>query len=137
MHPTTAFVSVSFAHKDALAPALDAIAAALEAAHIHAHIFVRAYHFGPDDQRAMMAATQADLRAADLLVAEVTHKAIGVGIEIGYAAALGKPVIYVRQANAEPSTTVGGIAAASLTYTTPDDLRAHLADALAALFPDL
>lgn len=129
----TAFVSASFAHKDALAPALDAIRQALAASGVRAHVFVEEYAFSADDQRAMMAATQADLRAADLLVAEVTHKAIGVGIEIGFAAALGLPVIYVRHANAEPSTTVGGLAAHTIVYRTPADLR----DQLRAALPDL
>ncbi len=127
---TTAFVSASFAHKDTLAPALNAIRAALDSAGIHAHVFVEAYAFAPDQQHAMMAATQADLRAADLLIAEVTHKAIGVGIEIGYAAALGIPVIYVRHADAEPSTTIGGLAARCIVYRTPADLRDQLAAAV-------
>ena len=129
----TAFVSASFAHKDALAPSLDAIRQALESADVHAHIFVEAYTFAPDDQRAMMAATQADLRAADLLVAEITHKAIGVGIEIGFAAALGLPIIYARHADAEPSTTVGGLATHTIVYHSPADLRDQLAAALADL----
>ncbi len=131
-----AFVSASFAHKDALAPVLDAIAAALAAVQIQAHIFVRAYHFGPDDQRAMMAKTQADLRAADLQIAVVTYKAIGVGIEIGYAAALDMPVIVVRSVDAEPSTTAEGIADAVIVYDTPADLHARLEALLGELFPD-
>jgi 2'-deoxynucleoside 5'-phosphate N-hydrolase len=133
MRAGTAFVSVSFAHKDDLAPELDAIVAALDDAGLRAHVFVRAYTFGPDEGRAMMAATQADLRAVDLLVAELTHKAIGVGIEIGYAAALGKPVIVVRRAGADPSTTAGGLADAVVVYDSPANLRARLFAALRAL----
>lgn len=126
----TAFVSISYAHKNEMAAELDAIRAALAAVGIRAHVFVDAYTFTPDQQREMMAATAADLRAADLLIAEVTHKAIGVGIEVGYAAALGKPVIYLRRAESEPSTTVGGLAACALVYRSPDDLREQLAAAL-------
>ncbi len=127
----TAFVSVSYAHHCALSAELDAIAGALSAHGITAHIFVRAYTFAPDDARAMMAAALRDLHAADLLIAEVTHKAIGVGVEVGMAAALGKPVIYVRHADAEPSTTVGGLAAAHITYRDAADLEAQLSTTLA------
>lgn len=126
----TAFVSVSFAHKDELSAALAVIAETLEAVGFRVCVFVQQYHFAPDQQQAMMAATQAELRQADLLVAEVSHKAIGVGIEIGYAAALGKPIIYVRQSSAEPSTTVGGLASASIVYDNVDDLRDKLAEVL-------
>lgn len=132
----TAFVSVSYAQRAAMRPALDAIRAACESAGLHAHIFVAAYDFAPDDARAMMDQAQADIRAARLLIAEVTHKAIGVGIEVGFAAALHKPVIYLRHADAARSTTVDGIADYALAYASPDDLRDRLARLLVALTRD-
>mgnify|MGYP005847834119 CR=1 FL=1 len=127
----TAFVSVSYAHHRALSAELDAIAAALTAHGITPHILVRSYTFAPDDARAMMATALSEVRAADLLIAEVTHKAIGVGVEVGMAAALGKPIVYVRHASAEPSTTVGGLAAAHIIYRDAADLRAQLSATLA------
>lgn len=129
----TAFVSASYADRVALAPALDAIKAALNAAGFRPHVFIERYAFAPEDARRMMATALRDLRAADLLVAEVSHKAIGVGIEVGAAAAWNIPIVAVRRAGAEPSTTVGGLAAASIVYRAPDDLRAALEAALAAL----
>jgi nucleoside 2-deoxyribosyltransferase len=126
----SAFVSVSFAHKDELATELAAISEALQAAGFRVCVFVQEYHFSPDQQQAMMTATLAELRRSDLLVAEVSHKAIGVGIEIGYAAALDKPILYLRQASAEPSTTVGGLASVSIVYDHVDDLRDKLTDVL-------
>ena len=62
----------------------------------------------------------------DFLIAEVSEQAIGVGIEVGYAAAKGKPVIYVRRADAEFSTAVGGIATHSISYSTETELRTKL-----------
>jgi len=129
----TAFVSISFAHKHEFTAELDAIRAALDAAGWRAHVFATAHIFTPDQQREMMAATVADLRAADLLIAEVTYKAIGVGIEVGYAAALGKPVISMRRAGSEPSTTVGGLATQAIVYRSPDDLRAQVAAVMQSL----
>ena len=127
----TAFVSVSYAHYRALSAELDAIAAVLSAHGITARIFVRDYAFAPEDTRAMMAAALHDLRTADLLIAEVTHKAIGVGIEVGMAAALDKPILYVRHRDSEPSTTVGGLAAAAITYRDAADLRTQLSETMA------
>ncbi|WP_119066767.1 hypothetical protein [Aggregatilinea lenta] len=129
-----AFVSASYGHRVALAPALAAIRAALIAAGWTPCIFVEAYIFAPSDQRAMMEAMQAELRASNLLVAEVTHKAIGVGVEAGYAAALGLPIVAVRHADAEPSTTVGGLAARTVVYREPGDLERDLAQAVRDLF---
>lgn len=129
----TVFVSASYVHREDLRAALDAIAESVAAQGWRAHIFVQEYAFAPDQQRDMMAATLRDLRAADILIAEVSHKAIGVGIEVGYAAALGIPIIYVRHASAESSTTVGGLAIATITYQTPRDLRETLDAELSAL----
>jgi nucleoside 2-deoxyribosyltransferase len=128
-----AFVSISFQHQDELTGELAAISETLDAAGFRVCVFVQVYSFTPDQQQAMMTATQAELRRADLLVAEVSHKVIGVGIEIGYAAALGKPIIYLRHSSAEPSTTVGGLAAASIVYENVDDLRGKLAAAISTL----
>lgn len=130
---STAFVSVSYAHRLILSAELDAIAAALHAHGLTAHIFVRAHHFRPDQAQEMMIATLRAVRAADLLIAEVSYKAIGVGIEVGMAAALSKPILYVRQASAEPSTTVGGLATATIVYLNAADLRAQLDAALTDL----
>lgn len=74
------------------------------------------------------------IRSADVLIAEVSQKAIGVGIEVGYAAAVGLPIIYLRQTNAEPSTTVGGIATYSVVYQTTEDLADQLRSALGVIF---
>jgi nucleoside 2-deoxyribosyltransferase len=129
----TAFVSVSYAHRADLAAELNAIAAALTTHGLTPLIFVRAYTFAPEDARAMMIATLRDVRAADLLIAEVTYKAIGVGIEVGMAAALGKPVVYVHHVSAELSTTVGGLAAATVIYHDVAALQRRLEATLATL----
>lgn len=131
----TAFVSASYAHREALGPALDAIAAACAQRGLRALIFVRAYAFAPEQQRAMLQTMQADLRTARLLIAEVTYKAIGVGIEVGYAAALGLPILAVRAAGAEPSTTVGGLATHTIVYADAPDLHARLVAVLARYAP--
>ena len=129
----TAFVSASFADRESLAPVLDAIKRALVTAGYQPHVFIERYTFARDDARQMMATTLRDVRASDLLIAETTHKAIGVGIEVGAAAAWEIPIVAVRHASTEPSTTVGGLAAASVTYRDADDLHAGLCAALADL----
>lgn len=67
---------------------------------------------------------------ADLLIAEKSEKAIGVGIEIGYAVALKKPVIYLRNALSEHSTTASGCANNTIIYQNTPDLSYQLTQAL-------
>lgn len=71
-----------------------------------------------------------DIKSCDILIAEVTKKGIGIGIEVGYAKAMGKPVFYLRDAEAEHSTTVSGISDYRVIYVDENDLVAKLDDKL-------
>lgn len=75
------------------------------------------------------------IRAADVLVAEVSVPSHGVGYEIGYALGLGKPVLACHQSDRPVSKMIGGNPDPRLTlkgYETPEEaiqiIRAYLAD---------
>jgi nucleoside 2-deoxyribosyltransferase len=117
-----AYLSISYANRPLLQPEIDAIALALRKYERELFIFVDLYHFNPAQEKEMMQQAFADINNADMLIAEVSDKAIGVGIEIGYAIGRGKPVIYLRNASAEHSTTAAGSAGYSIVYQNPADL---------------
>lgn len=121
-----AFLSISYQHHNEFAAEIATVVEVMQSAGILTRVFVQDYHFTPDQHQIMMTAARAELERADLLIAEVTHKAIGVGIEIGFAWARGLPIIYLRRANAEPSTTVGGLAQHRIIYEDANDLRMQL-----------
>ncbi len=77
-----------------------------------------------------MQAAFAEITSSDLLIAEVSEKAIGVGIEIGYAASLQKQIIYLRQAGSEHSTTASGSADHTIVYENRNQLAQKLAEVL-------
>jgi nucleoside 2-deoxyribosyltransferase len=82
----------------------------------------RDFCFEVHEEKQMMQQAFREIDAADLLIAEVSEKGIGVGIEIGYAAAKGKPVIYLRNASSEHSTTAAGSASHVIIYKNTADL---------------
>ncbi len=118
----TAYLSIGYANRASLQPEIDAIRQALLKGGIHLFIFVDHYRFSPEQEKEMMKQAFTDINNADLLMAEVSNKAIGVGIEIGYAAGRGKPVIYLRHVSAEHSTTAAGSASKVIVYENPGDL---------------
>lgn len=128
-----AFLSRSYRPQTPIDAELARVTETLAVFRIETVDFVARYAFAEGQEQAMMRQACGEIARCDLLVAEVSEKAIGVGIEIGYAAALGKPVIYLRRARAEYSTTVGGLASASIVYTSVDDLGTQLAHALSQL----
>lgn len=74
----------------------------------------------------MMQQAMASIDDCDLLIAETSEKAIGIGIEVGYAIAKGKQVIYIRNKNAEHSTTVSGTSDFQIVYDDANDLEQQL-----------
>lgn len=90
---------------------------------IEPFVFVDEFKFNPTQEREMMRQAMSIVEGSDLLIAEVSDKAIGIGVEIGYAKAKGKPVIYLRNKNAEHSTTVAGISDFQIVYKDIPELK--------------
>jgi 2'-deoxynucleoside 5'-phosphate N-hydrolase len=128
-----AYISVSFNKRKALDAEVTAIIRALREFSVSAFVFVDEYNFDPSQEREMMHQALTDIGKCDLLIAETSHKAIGVGIEVGYAKAKKKPIIYLRNNNAEHSTTVSGISDFQVIYSNAHDLTTKLSEVLSCL----
>ncbi len=59
---------------------------------------------------------------SDIIIAELSYKSIGIGIEIGYAKAKNKKIIYIKKINSPLSTTAEGIADYFIKYNQEEDL---------------
>ena len=80
------------------------------------------YDFKPNEEKEMMQTAFDEIDSSDILIAELTTKSIGVGIEMGYAVAKNKPVFYLRKTTAEYSTTAAGCSEFSVEYNNEIDL---------------
>lgn len=130
----TAYISVSFSKRRSLEKELTAIVDALTCLDIVPFVFVDTYQFNLAQEQKMMQQAMSDIGRCDLLIAETSEKAIGIGIEAGYAKAKGKPIVYLRQKDAEHSTTVSGISDFQIIYADADDLHQKLKDTLKEQF---
>jgi len=126
----TAYISVSFNKRKFLDKELNAIIETLTDFKIAPFIFVDNYKFDSTQEREMMQQAMADIDKCDILIAEVSDKGIGIGIEAGYAKAKNKKVIYVRQEYTEHSTTFSGISDFQIIYNDHNDLQKKLACAI-------
>jgi nucleoside 2-deoxyribosyltransferase len=132
----SAYVAISVDNHKKMTPILTAIRQVLEFYNINPIIFVERYSMSSADHAAMMQLALLNVDLADFLIAEVSEKAIGVGVEVGYAAAKGKPIVYLRKHDAPFSTTVGGIASHTIVYETETELRTKLSHTLQQLIRD-
>lgn len=126
----TAYIAISYSKRNELAEELTAIREALLASGIKPFVFTEQFQFSPVQEKEMMQEAMRQIDAADLLIAETSDKAIGIGIEAGYAKAKGKPVIYLRNTKADHSTTLSGISDLRVIYNDANDLRELLMPAL-------
>ncbi len=125
-----AYISVSYNKRKLADKAINAIISTLNEFKIASFVFVDNYKFDLAQEKQMMQQAITDIENCDLLIAETSDKAIGVGIETGYAKAKGKPVIYIRQKEAEHSTTLSGISDFQIVYKDTDDLKKQLASTI-------
>lgn len=79
-------------------------------------VFVDKYEFNLDQEKEMMRIAFEEIDKSSFLIVELTKKAIGVGVEVGYAFAKGKPIIYIKRKNANYSTTVAGCSDLIIEY---------------------
>lgn len=84
--------------------------------------FVDNYNFKENEEKEMMKTAFLEIDKSDFLIAELTTKSIGVGIEIGYAYAKGKPIIYLHKKDSEYSTTASGSSTHHIEYENETDL---------------
>lgn len=97
---------------------------------IEPFVFVDEFKFNSEQEKEMMQQAMRSIDSSDLLIAVVSDKGIGIGIEVGYAKAKGKLVIYLRNKNAEHSTTVSGISDFSVVYDDVPELKLLLNEIL-------
>lgn len=125
-----AYISVSFGKRKLVGKEITAIIDTLNEFKIASSVFVDNYVFDLTQERQMMEQAMADIDSCDILIAETSDKAIGIGVEVGYAKAKGKTVIYLRQKDTEHSTTVSGISDFKIVYTDTTDLKQKLSDTI-------
>lgn len=118
-----AYLAISYANRSLFDKEVNVITRVFAAYNIAVFTFVDHYNFKASEEVIMMQTAFNEIDSSDFLIAELTTKSIGVGIEIGYAYARKKPIIYIRKKGAEHSTTASGSSSYSIVYDNELDLE--------------
>jgi len=116
------YLAISYSNRNLFNKEVDSLKTLFKEKGLELLVFVDNYNFMPNEEKEMMETAFNEIDCSDFLIAELTTKSIGVGIEIGYAYAKKKPVIYLRKKNAEYSTTASGSSAFIIDYDNENDL---------------
>ena len=125
-----AYIAISFSKKEILSEELKKIVGSLQILSIAPFVFVNQYIFNNNQFKEMMQQAFADISTCDFVIAETSFKEIGIGIEVGYAKAKNKPVIYLRKHNEAHSTTMEGTSDHQIIYQDKNDLSIQLSELL-------
>jgi len=71
-----------------------------------------------------------DLKACDILIAEMSHQSTNTGIEIGWASAYGCRIIFVYHSETTPSGAWSYVTQEQILYQSPTDMSDKLTSLL-------
>jgi len=111
-----AYFAISYSNRKQFDKEIESLQNLISKKNMELCVFVDKYNFKANQEKEMMKAAFEEIDSSDFLIAELTTKSIGVGIEIGYAFAKEKPVIYLRKKNSEYSTTASGCSFSIIEY---------------------
>jgi len=116
------YLAVSYSKRKQFDKEIDILKKLFDKNNIELLVFVDKYNFKSNQEKEMMKTAFDEIDSCDFLIAELTTKSIGVGIEIGYAFAKEKPVLYLRKKGSEYSTTASGCSTYTIDYEDEFDL---------------
>ena len=116
------YLTISYSNRGLFDNEIESLKKLFQKRNMDLLVFVDKYNFKVNQEKKMMKTAFSEIDNSDFLIAELTTKTIGVGIEIGYAFAKEMPIIYLRKKNAEYSTTASGSSTYIVEYENEFDL---------------
>ena len=121
-----AYIAIPYQGRKEIREELDTITSILNQCGVSPFVFADQYSFKAEEEKQMMQQAMEAINQSDWLIAFASEKAIGIGIEAGFAKGKGKPIIYIRHDKAEHSTTLSGISDHQIIYVDLPDLGQKL-----------
>ncbi|MEO1514070.1 MAG: nucleoside 2-deoxyribosyltransferase [Bacteroidota bacterium] len=126
LNTMTAYFGISKSKRGEFDQEVDSVRKVLNNYNVTLEVFVDKYEFTSQQEKEMMETAFSEIDNCELMIVELTTKAIGVGVEVGYAKAKNKPIIYLKKGDAKYSTTVGGSANHFIEYSDEGELETKL-----------
>jgi len=117
-----AYFAISYSNRKYFDNEVEILTELCKKYNIELFTFVDKYNFRDNEEKEMMKVAFEEIDSSDFLIAELTTKSIGVGIEIGYAFAKKKSIFYLRKNGSEFSSTAAGCSITAIDYENELDL---------------
>jgi len=130
-----AYISVDADARKSLGKEIIALGMAMSTANVEQFIFVDKYNFEAGEEAEMMQNAMKEIDSSNFVMIEATTVNVTSCIELGYAKAKRKPIVYMQKADAETNEIIFALSNFHIIYANPKDLYDQLNEFLKNVLP--
>lgn len=129
------YISVDSETRKTLSKEIIALGMAMGTANVEQFIFVDKYPFEPGQEAELMQKAMKEIDSSNFIIIEATKVNVTSCIELGYAKAKRKPVVYLQKAEADTNELLFALSNFHILYSSPKDLYDQLNEFLKNVLP--
>nr|WP_298005493.1 hypothetical protein [uncultured Flavobacterium sp.] len=130
-----AYISVDTETRKSLGKEIIALGMAMSSANVEQFIFVDKYTIEPGQEAEMMQKAMKEIDSSNFIIIEASKINVTSCIELGYAKAKRKPIVYLQKAEADTNDLIFSLSNFHILYTSPKDLFDQLNEFLKNVLP--
>ncbi|WLD24465.1 hypothetical protein NU10_03440 [Flavobacterium dauae] len=130
-----AYISVDTETRKLLGKEIIALGMAMGSANVEHFIFVDKYTMEAGQEAEFMQKAMKEIDTSNFIMVEATKINVTSCIELGYAKAKRKPIVYLQKAEAETNEVLFALSNFHILYSSPKDLFDQLSEFLKNVLP--
>ena len=130
-----AYISVSPEHRKKLSKEFIALGMALSGVNADAFIFVDKHQCQEEQEQEYLNLVMQQIDASNFLIVEATYPSVLSCIELGYAKARKKPIVYLQHAETKVESLMAATGNFHILYESPKDLFDQMTEFLKNVLP--
>lgn len=130
-----AYISVSPEHRKKLSKEFIALGMALSGVNADAFVFVDKHQCQEEQEQEYLNLAMQHIDASNFIIVEATHPSVLSCLELGYAKARKKPIVYLQHAEVKVESLMAAMGNFHILYESPKDLFDQMTEFLKNVLP--
>lgn len=130
-----AYISLDAAARKLLGKEIIALGMALNSANVEQFIFADKYSWEVGEESEMLENAMKHIDSCNFIIAETSHLNVTTCVELGYAKAKRKPIVYLQKEGIEVNEIIYALSNFHIIYSNPKDLYDQLSEFLKNILP--
>ena len=130
-----AYVSVDHNSRKKLSKEIIALGMALSTASVEQYIFVDKFTFEEGQEIELVQKALKEIDNSNFVIVETTYQTVTSSVEVGYAKAKRKPIVYLQHESVAISPILYGLSNFHIKYSNPKDIFDQMSEFLKNILP--